>query len=170
MKSVLKILKTIDAINISVGRAASFLLILISGIIVYEIVIRSFFGKPTEWAHEVSGMMFGALFMFGAGYVLYKRAHVRVDIIVSHFHPRIQALIDIITHVLLVIYGVVVIKFGWDYAVRAFIRMEVTDSSWAPVTFPIKFVLIFGVALLMLQLLAKYIRDFYIVITGKELR
>ena len=170
MKYVRKILKIIDAINISIGRTASFLLILMSGVIVYEIAARTFFGKPTEWAHETSGMMFGTMFMLGVGYVLYKRAHVRVDIVVSRLNPRIQALIDIITHVLFIIYSVVVIKFGWTYAVRAFTGMEVSDSSWAPVTFPIKFVLVFGMSLLVLQLLAKYIRDFYILITGKELR
>ena len=164
-----RFVRTIDFISIHVGQAASFLGILIAAVIVYEVILRAFFNMPTNWAHETSGMMFGALFMLGAAYVMYYRAHVRVDILVTHFPLRVQALVDIITHLLMALYCYVVLWKGWNYAVRAFVRMEVTDSGWQPVLWPIKWVLVIGMTLLVLQLLAKYIRDFHMLFTGKEL-
>jgi len=155
--------------NIQVGQIASFLGIMIAAVIVYEVVVRAFFNMPTVWAHETSGMMFGALFMLGAGYVMYYRAHIRVDILVSHLSPRIQALLDIITHLLMALYCYVILWKGWHYAVRAFVRMEVTDSGWQPVLWPIKWVMVLGMILLVLQLLVKYVRDFHMLFTGREL-
>ena len=165
-----RLVKAIDSINVSVGKVTSLLLIPLAVIIAYEVILRGFFNMPTEWAHETGGMMFGVAFMLGVGYTLYHREHARVDILVSRLRPRIQALIDIITHLLLVAYGSVVLLVGWKFAVRALVRMEVTQSSWAPVTFPIKFIIVFGIFLLLLQVLAKYIRDFYMLFTGNELK
>lgn len=165
-----RLVKAIDSINVSVGKVTSLLLIPLALIIVYEVILRGFFNEPTEWAHETGGMLFGVAFMLGVGYTLYHREHARVDIFVSRLRPRIQALIDIITHLLLVVYGSVVLWVGWKFAVRALVRMEVTQSSWAPVTFPIKFIIVFGIFLLLLQVLAKYIRDFYMLFTGNELK
>ena len=163
------LLRIIDNINIGVGKGASFLLVIIAGVIVYEVIARAFFGKPTIWAHETSGMLFGVMFMLGAGYVLYRKAHVKVDILTARLSPRIQAALDIITHLVFAFYLWAVIKFGWIYALRAFTRMEVTNSSWAPLTFPIKFVIVIGASILLLQLAAKYIRDIYKLFTAREL-
>lgn len=165
-----RFVKAIDSINISVGKTASFLVAAITGIVVYEVLSRGLFNEPTIWVHELSGMLFGAVFMLGAGYTLYHGGHIRVDILISRLRPRVQALIDIITYLLIAVYGSIVLWKGWDFAVRAFIRMDVTDSGWQPLVFPIKFVIVLGVFLLMLQLLAKYIRDFHMLFTGKELK
>lgn len=165
-----RLVKVIDSINIRTGKFAGYLGIVIAGIIVYEIILRSFFNKPTIWAHETSGMMFGALFMLGAGYVLYHGEHVKVDILISRLRPRVQALIDIITHLLLWLYGSVVLWKSSYFALRAFVRMEMSASGWQPVLWPIKFVIVIGIILLMLQLVAKYIRDFHMLFTGKELQ
>jgi len=164
------LVKAIDFINERIGKATSFLLILMAGIIVYEVISRGFFNSPTRWAHETSGMLFGGVFMLGAGYTLYRGAHVRVDILISRLRPRTQALIDIITHLLALAFGWVVLWKAWHYAVKALLEMQVTHSAWAPLTFPIKFVIVLGMFLFLLQVLVKYIRDFHLLFTGSELK
>lgn len=165
-----RLVRAIDSINISVGKVTSFTLIPLAIIIGYEVILRGFFNLPTRWAHETGGMLFGAAFLLGAGYTLYHREHARVDILVSRLRPRIQALIDIITHLLLWLYAGVIVWVGWEYAMRALVRMETTQSGWAPLTFPIKFIIVLGAFLFLLQLLAKYIRDFYMLFRGNELK
>lgn len=165
-----RLVKAIDFTNVSIGKVASSLMILMALVIIYEVILRGFFNMPTIWAHEISGMMFGGTFMLGAGYILYHGGHVRVDILISRLRPRTQALINIITHLVMALFCVVVLWKSWHYAVLAFVGMHVSDSGWQPVLFPIKFVLVFGIFLLLLQLLAKYIRDFYMLFTGNELK
>ena len=164
-----RFVKAIDFINIYVGETVSYLGIVIAVVIIYEVILRAFFNMPTVWAHETSGMMFGALFMLGAGYVMYHRAHVRVDILVNRLPPRAQAAIDIVTHLLMGLYLYVVVWKGWNYAVRAFVRMEVSGSGWQPVLWPIKWIMVIGIILLIMQLVAKYVRDFHMLCTGREL-
>lgn len=165
-----RLVKAIDSTNKWIGQGISFVLILMALVIGYEVILRGFFNMPTKWAHEVSGMLFGASFLLGAGYILYHGGHVRVDILISRLRPRTQALINIITHLVMALFCAVVLWKSWHYAVLAFVEMHVSDSGWQPVLFPIKFVIVFGVFLLMLQLLAKYIRDFYMLFTGNELK
>lgn len=164
------LVKAIDFLNERIGKASSFLVILTASVIVYEVMSRSFFNSPTRWAHETSGFLFGGAFMLGAGYTLLCHQHVRVDILISRLRPRTQALIDIITHLLAVAFCAAVLWKSWDYAVLAWVRMDVTDSGWQPVLWPIKFAIVFGIFLLLLQLLAKYIRDFHTLFTGNELK
>jgi len=170
VKKLRRLVKAIDSINISVGKVTSFTLIPLAIIIGYEVIMRGFFNLPTRWAHETGGMLFGAAFLLGAGYTLCLREHARVDIFMSRLRPRIQAAIDIITHLLLWLYAGVIVWVGWEYAVRALVRMETTQSGWAPLTFPIKFIIVLGAFLFLLQLLAKYIRDFYMLSRGNELK
>ena len=165
-----RFIKSIDSLNVWIGKAASFLIVVIAGIVVYEVIARGFFNKPTIWVHELSGMLFGAVFMLGAAYTLYLGEHTRVDILISRLNPRKQAFISIITHLLTLAFGAIVLWKGWEFALRAFIRMDVTDSGWQPLVFPIKFVIVLGILLLLLQLLVKYIRNFYMLSKGNELR
>ena len=48
---------------------------------VYEVVARYAFVAPTMWAYDISRMLYGALFMLGAGYALSKGVHIRADFI-----------------------------------------------------------------------------------------
>ena len=165
------LVKVIDCINVGIGKAVGFLLVVVAAIIVYEVIVRGFFNIPTTWAHELSGMLFGASFLLGAGYVMHCREHVRVDILVSRLRPRMQMFIDIMTHLLAVAFCSVILWKSWNAALSSLALREVsTYSPWHPFLFPIKFTMVLGVFLLLLQLLVKYIRDFHMLFTGKELK
>jgi TRAP-type mannitol/chloroaromatic compound transport system permease small subunit len=46
---------------------------------------------------------------------------------------------------------------------------ETSGSAWDPPVYPLKVALAFGVALLLLQGIAKFIRDLHLAVKGKEL-
>ena len=60
------IAKAIDAINELFGRIIAPLIAIITLIVLYDIVSRFFFGRPSDWAFDVTKMLFGAHFMLMA--------------------------------------------------------------------------------------------------------
>ena len=52
--------KVIDRMNEMIGKAISFLILILVGVIVYEIFVRYILNSPTIWAHEISQMVYGA--------------------------------------------------------------------------------------------------------------
>jgi TRAP-type mannitol/chloroaromatic compound transport system permease small subunit len=57
---------------------------------------RYLFRAPTDWAFDVSYMLYGALFMMAGAYTLARSAHVRGDFIYRYWPPRMQAWIDLV--------------------------------------------------------------------------
>ena len=60
---------------------------LLTGVVVYEIVMRYAFRAPTSWAYDVSYMLYGTLFMMAGAYALSRNGHVRGDFLYRNFAP-----------------------------------------------------------------------------------
>ncbi|OBX34829.1 tripartite ATP-independent periplasmic transporter, DctQ component [Halomonas elongata] len=68
------IARAIDALNEGFGRLIAPLLAVITLIVVYDIAMRFFIGRPSDWAFDVTKMLFGAHFMLMAAYGLRHHA------------------------------------------------------------------------------------------------
>ena len=100
MEIVKRILRFIGDINEYTGRITSCLILVLAGVLCWEVLVRGVFNAPTIWAHESTGFFFGAYFMVGGAYALRHNAHVNVDIFYRRFKPRTRAIIDLVTSVL----------------------------------------------------------------------
>ena len=159
----------IDGISEWTGKVVSFLIIPIMLVIVLQIIMRGVFTSPLMWPHELSCILFGALFMIGGAYTLRYGGHVNVDIIISHLSPRKHALLDIITSSMIFLFcGVIAWKSG-EMTLQAFRFGFRYASAWAPPIWPIKGAITLAAALVFLQALAKLARDFHIAISEKTL-
>jgi TRAP-type mannitol/chloroaromatic compound transport system permease small subunit len=163
-----KFLKFIDQMNELIGKAISFLILVLVGVIVYEIVARYFFNSPTIWAHEISQMVYGAYVILLGGYLQQRNGHVNVDILYLRFKPRTRAIIDLFTWLLFFAFcGVILVK-GGEMAWDSFLYRETDSTVFAPPIYPLKMLIPLGGLLLLLQGLVKYIGDIKVAITGKE--
>jgi TRAP-type mannitol/chloroaromatic compound transport system permease small subunit len=161
-------LKAIDRINEQTGKAVSSLVIVLVAVVLYEIFVRYLFNSPTIWAHETSQMIYGAYVILLGGYVLQRGGHVNVDILYHRFTPRTRAVIDLFTWLLFFYFcGLLLVK-GWEMAWDSFQVRETEPTSFAPPVYPIKMTIPLGALLILLQGLAKFIRDLNLAITGKE--
>jgi len=154
-----RLLKVIDLISEWTGKFCAFLVVLLSFIVGCEVIARYFFDRPTLWATETSAMVFGAYVILGGAYTLSIKGHVKMDIISQHLSFRKKAFTDIITFWFFALFCVVLVWKGWDRAWYALLNMERSGSLWNPFIFPIKMVLPIGASLLLLQGIAKFIRD-----------
>ena len=169
MRQIKRLLTIIDRLNDQVGKIVSMLIIFMVLVLVYEVVLRYIFNAPTLWAHETSEYFFGVHFFLGGAYALRHAAHVNVEVIYSRFSPRFRAILDIITSVFFFLICAVLLWKGGAMAWTSLMKMEHTNTVWAPPLYPLKMMVPIGAFLLLLQGLAKFIRDFHIAITRKEI-
>jgi len=159
----------IDRFSLWTGRIVCWLTVPLFSVMVYEIFVRYAFTAPTMWAYDISRMLYGALFMLGAGYGLSKGVHIRADFIYRNWSAKAQGMVDGILYVLFYFPGLIV--FLWmstEFAYESWIRLERgMDTAWMPFVFPIKTVLPIGVLFLMIQGVSELLKCIYAATKGR---
>ncbi|NWF54180.1 MAG: TRAP transporter small permease subunit [Syntrophaceae bacterium] len=140
----------------------------VAGIIMWEIVLRTFFNLPTLWAHELSLMVFGALSILGGAYAHKDRAHVSMDLFYSHLSRRRKLIMDLITFPFFLGFCGLLMWKGWDFAWRSTLLWERSQSNWAPLIWPIKMTIPLGALLIILQGVSNLLSDITAVLAEKE--
>lgn len=161
--------KLVDGLSEYGARAALCAVLVLVFIFCWEILLRGVFNRPTIWAHELSQYVFGFYFCLGAAYCLKTGAMVRVDLIVTRFKPRTQAVIEVLTGLVALIFMAALIWTGVEFAWDSIIYNEHSITPWGPPIYPLKIILVVGSLLLGMQCLAKLVRDVAFGIFGREL-
>jgi TRAP-type mannitol/chloroaromatic compound transport system permease small subunit len=145
--------RRLDPIAIWSGRLACFMLIPLVLGLTWEVVARYGFNAPTQWAYDLTFMLYGTFFMLGAAFTLQRRGHVRTDMFYERWSPRRQAAIDLVCYALVFAPFVSIYLFtGWGYFWKAFQTGETfVSSAWQPVTWPFKLAMPLTGALLLIQ-------------------
>ena len=166
---MVKTITGIDTFSLWVGRTVCWLTVPLFCAMVYEVTARYVFVAPTMWAYDISRMLYGALFMLGAGYALSKGVHIRADFIYRGWSSRVQGRIDLVLYILLYFPGMVVFLYmATDFAALSWIRGEKgMDTAWMPAMAPIKTALPVGIALLIIQGVSETLKSFYAATRGR---
>lgn len=170
MRRLAAFCRLIDTINDRAGKGVSFLIPFTALALVYEVIARYGFNRPTQWGHELGIFMFGVSGLLAGGYILLHKAHVNLDLLYSRVSRRKQAILDLITAPIFFFIMFLFIWKGIDFALISWKTLEHSSSPWGPPFYPIKTVIPIAVLLLLLQGMAKFIRDLFFVIKGKELK
>jgi TRAP-type mannitol/chloroaromatic compound transport system permease small subunit len=149
----------VDRLNDRVGRVVSFLILLIIGITIWEVVWRYGFNRPTIWVHETSEHLFALSFLLGGAYTLSKGGHVRVDVLYSHLSPRNQAILDLICSIFFFLFTGLLLWQGTDMAWESISILEKSQSPWGPYIFHIILAVPIAAFLMVLQGIALFLRD-----------
>jgi TRAP-type mannitol/chloroaromatic compound transport system permease small subunit len=163
-------IRAIDAVSAWSGRIAAWLVLPLIATMTYEVAIR-YIATPTQWAYDVSYMLYGALFMLGAAYTLYRGAHIRTDFLYQKWSVKTQATVDALCYLFLFFPGIAVFLWlGAEFAWNSWIRDERTaGSSWMPIIYPLKSVIPVAAALLLLQGVSEFLKCIYALRTGRWL-
>ncbi len=151
------------------GKIFSFLWIAVIIVIVLEVILRYGFNAPTNYAHELTAFLCAVVYILGGAYTLHLRGHVSVDVFYNRFSPRGRALLDVITFPAFIIFIGILLWSGVDRAWGSTMIGETSGSPWNPPIYPVLLTIPLGAILILLQGLAKFLRDLTIVIRGKEI-
>lgn len=163
-----KILHLIDSLNEWCGKVFSFLSAALMLIVIYDVFMRYLFTRPTIWGLEMSNYLLAGLTFLGAGYCLLHNGHVKVDIIYAKWPRRLQAAVDVCTYIIVFCFCYVLIKYGGEVALESLREGKLSTSIWAPPLWPSQSLVPIGAFLLGLQALAKWIRDWVVLLTGED--
>lgn len=133
----------------------------------YEVLARYVFNSPTIWVHESMFLMFGMQYMLSGAYAYREDQHVRVDVIYAKFSPRGKAVADIITSVFFFIFIGTMLWTGTRFALDAIQVGEHSFTEWGVQYWPVKLMIPIGASLLLLQGIAKLIKDI-VFVTRRE--
>lgn len=167
---LVRAIRLIDAIGEWSGRIVGWLILPLIAAMTYEVAIRHVW-QPTLWAYDISYMLYGALFMLGAAYTLYRGAHIRTDFLYQKWPVRVQAAVDAFSYLFLFFPGIAIFLWlGAEFAWTSWLREERTvSSSWMPIIYPLKAVMPAAAALLLLQGVSEFLKCIYALRTGRWL-
>ncbi len=159
----------IDRFNYWVGHTVCWLTVPLFGAMVYEVIARYAFTAPTMWAYDISRMLYGALFMLGAGYALSRGVHIRADFLYRNWSVKTQGAVDATLYVIFYFPGLIVfLMMATDFAYMSWVRGERgMDTAWMPHMGPIKTALPVGIVLLLLQGVSELLKSLYAATRGR---
>lgn len=159
----------IDLFSLWTGRTVCWLTVPLFAAMVYEVIARYAFVAPTMWAYDISRMLYGALFMLGAGYALSKGIHIRADFLYRNWSQKTQGIVDSTLYIVFYFPGLIVfLLMATDFAYLSWVRGERgMDTAWMPHMGPIKTVLPVGIVLLLIQGVSELLKSLYAATRGR---
>lgn len=128
------IIHAIESLNIWVGRAFGWCIMILTLAVSYEVFVRYVLNAPTVWAFDVMIQMYGALFLMAGPYALAQDGHVRADVVYRLLPVRWQARLDFLLYIIFFFPGMLALFwFGWEIASDSWRYKEVSINSPAGV-------------------------------------
>jgi|SRR5688572_6019251 TRAP-type mannitol/chloroaromatic compound transport system permease small subunit len=159
----------IDALSTFVGKAFAWMILAMTFAISYEVFCRYALGAPTEWAFDVSYMLYGTLFMMAGAYTLSRNGHVRGDFLYRNWPARRQAKTDLVLYLLFYFPGILALIYsGWEYFKLSYLLNEHSSASPnGPIVWPFKAVIPITGVLMLLQGIVETLRCILCIQTGE---
>jgi TRAP-type mannitol/chloroaromatic compound transport system permease small subunit len=158
----------IGKINLFLGKVLQWTILPISAIVMFEVIARYVFNRPTIWAWDINVQLMAFMATLGGGYVLLNDDHVRVDILVAKFSRRKRAILESFTGILTIVALGILTWYMIDVAVTSVKYLEVHWSTFAPPVYPLRILMAFGSLMLFLQAIAMFLQNIFISL-GREL-
>lgn len=149
------IVRIVDATSGLLGKyGGRSMLVLIILIMVYEVIARYVFGRPTMWALEYSIYSQVLLVALSAAYVLREEGHVAVGLVLERCSERRRNWLICASSIVGAGYCAVLTIQMWNTASWSFRVNTASETMGVPLA-PLQFILTAGMCLLGLQFLAR---------------
>ena len=155
-----KIDSAIDSFNEKFGLYASYLVLPLIIVVVFEVFMRYAFNAPTSWAFELTVFLYGVHFCFAMAYAHKHNTHVAIDVFEARLPAKPRIILRIVTNAVMFLPSIGMLTFYMGVmAVSSWQQWEHASSSWAPAIYPLKTLMALGFFLFFLQGLAKLTQD-----------
>ena len=169
--ALIKVISFIDSISIWSGKIVAVLILPMVASLVYEVIARYFFTRPTIWASDLSTILYGAFFMLGSAYALQRQQHIRTDFLYEKWSTRTKGLVDSLLYIAFYFPGLGIFMWiGWEYAwTSTMLQERIVTSPWMPIIWPLKLTMPIATILLLNQGISELLKSLYAAYTGVEL-
>lgn len=173
-----QILFSIDRLSAWSGKIVSWIVVLSTVLIAYDVLMR-YLSKPLggpihaiwftyNFSYDMSYYLYATLFMLGGAYALSRGAMVRGDIFYRNWPVKVQASVDLVLYLVAFFPGILaLVSVGFQWAMQSLaIGERAFTSAAAPPLWPLKFVIPIAGTLMAIQGVAETIRAYQAIRTG----
>ena len=159
MQPLLKLSSLIDEINHRVGKATTWLILIVVVISAGNAVMRYAVNWSSNGLLEIQWYLFSAIFLLCSGYVLLNNEHIRIDVIAGRLSPRTQNWIDVFGIIAFLLpMALITLSLSWPVFINAWDSGEGSPNPGGLIRWPVRLMLPIGFLLLTLQALSELIK------------
>ena len=159
MNFLLQFSRLIDAISEAVGRAATWLILIVVIISAGNAVSRFSMNLSSNAMLEIQWYLFSAIFLFSAAYVLKRNEHIRIDVIAGRLSERAQNWIDVFGILIFLLPMALLIAYlSWPVFMNAWNTGEGSPNPGGLIRWPVRLLMPVGFFLLLLQGLSELVK------------
>lgn len=171
MKAFITFTRFLDQLNRRLGDwFVSWIMLVIMGVIIFEVITRRFIGSPQIWTQEIITYLFCAHFVLALGYTLHYKEHVVADVLTTLLPKKAQVVLETITYfffigLFLYVMTPTAIKFSeraWRYGERA-------ATSFNSPIYLVKVLIPVSLVLLTIQLAAILLKNGLYIFGNKQI-
>ena len=178
----------VDAVNYRLGRLVMYGIFVMVAILLWSSISKTFF-LPSLWTLEMAQFAMVAYYILGGPYSIQMGSNVRMDLFYHNWSDRKKAQFDALTVLVLAFYLGVLLHGGinsfayslghfqgqplsfFGELITAFVTggptaagevlgyIERSPTAWRPILWPIKFIMVLGIFLMLLQAASEFFKD-----------
>lgn len=148
-QNIRKFALPVSSITNNVGMAS---LAVMMFLIASDVILRYVFNRPITGSFEITEFLMVIVVAFALAYTGVQKGHVRIDILISHFPPRVQAFIYSVAYLLSAGFLLLITWRSALYAESLRVGEDTSAALMIPV-FPFVWVVVCGSAIFSLILL-----------------
>ena len=150
----------LDRAAVFIGRVTMMLIVLLVGVMMYEVFVRYVIEAPTLWANELSLWLAGFVFLCAGLYAMQQRSHIRIFLFYDVCPRWVQRTFDTISTALIVTFAFFLIYGGYGEAFDKLHRWETFGTAFdPPIPATIKPMVLLVVLLVAIQSVINLITD-----------
>ena len=115
--SVWNVIDRIHSVGIILSAAT---LAFMALLIFYEVFMRYVFKSPSDWGLDLSEFSMVMCVFFAASYVLVRKRHVRVEILLFRMPPKAKLILEIVSSVIMFLFFIILIWKSSEMALRSY--------------------------------------------------
>jgi TRAP-type mannitol/chloroaromatic compound transport system permease small subunit len=162
------VLRIIDHISEWEGKIFSFLVVVATLQICYELVLRYVFNAPTTWGLDMTLYLCSTTYIMAGAYAMRYDAHIRIDVFYTRWSPRTQAFCDLFfADVLFFIFCGLLVWHSGAWFWEALTDKLTAGTIWDPPIWPMRLVILVGALFLLISGIGKFITHLVTVIQKK---
>jgi TRAP-type mannitol/chloroaromatic compound transport system permease small subunit len=159
MHALLRLSTAIDRMNERIGKLVAWLGLAAVVVCTANAIARYAFNLASNAWLELQWYFNAAVFLLIAAYALRRNEHVRIDVINARLSPRVQAWIDILGGLFMLLPTVAIIAwYSWPSLVNSYEIQEYSSDPGGLVRWPVRLLIPVAFTLLGLQAVSEIIK------------
>jgi TRAP-type mannitol/chloroaromatic compound transport system permease small subunit len=159
LRALLPVSRGIDAFNLRLGKAVSWLILVMVLISATNATVRKVFDTSSNAWLELQWVLFSVVFLLCSPWTLLANEHIRIDIVNNLFPKRVRNIIDVVGHALFLLpLTLLMIVTGLPFFLRSYEINEQSMNAGGLPQWPAKSLVLVGFSVLFIQGISELVK------------